>query len=288
MDRIDLHCHTTCSDGTDSPSELVRKAKELGLRAVAVTDHDTFRGHMEGYLACLRLQMEFVPGVELSSVHMREHIHLLAYYADEHGRSLRELLGRAVYEREHRNEQMVQRMHDAGYPIDMDALREEFPGQSILGRPHIAEFLMRRGYVKSIREGVVSLMGKDGPFHVPRYHVPLLDYIRAVREAGGVPVIAHLYQYRMTDDERRQMIRDAKDAGLLGLEGMYSTYDKDQQETVFAFAKEFGLICTGGSDYHGAAKPGICLGTGMGDLKVPYKLLEDLKEAAAKGGINCE
>ena len=282
MDRIDLHCHTTSSDGTDSPRELVRKAKEIGLRAVAITDHDTFRGHAEGLAAGAEFGVECVPGVELSSLHMGEHIHLLAYYADEGSKSLRELMDRAVYERSHRNEKMVQLLHKAGYPIDMEIIRRRFPGQTMIGRPHISEILMEKGFVKSVREGVMTLMGKGGPFYVPRYHVPLLDYVRAVREAGGVPVIAHLYQYRMTDDERRQMIREAADAGLLGLEGMYSTYDKDQQENVFAFAKEFGLICTGGSDYHGAGKPGIHLGTGMGDLRVPYEMLERLKETAKK------
>ena len=175
---------------------------------------------------------------------------------------------------------MVQLRQKAGYPIDLDLVRQRFPGQTMIGRPHIAEILLEKGFVNSVREGVVSLMGKGAPFHVPRYHVPLLDYIRAVREAGGVPVIAHLYQYRMTDEQRRQMIAEATDAGLLGLEGMYTTYDKDQQETVFAFAKEFGLICTGGSDYHGRNKPGIQLGSGMGDLKVPYEMLERLRETA--------
>ena len=282
MDRIDLHCHTTSSDGTDSPRELMRRAKEIGLRAAAITDHDTFRGHSEGAEAAAEFGVEFVPGVELSSLYNGEHIHLLAYYADENSKPLRELMDRAVYERTHRNEKMVELLQKAGYPIDMDIVRQRFPGQTMIGRPHISEILMEKGFVNSVREGVVTLMGKGGPFHVPRYHVPLLDYTRAVREAGGVPVIAHLYQYRMTDDERRQMIREAKDAGLLGLEGLYSTYDKDQQETVFAFAKEFGLICTGGSDYHGENKPGIHLGTGMGDLAVPYEMLERLKETAKK------
>ena len=279
MDRIDLHCHTTCSDGTDSPKELVRRAKEIGLRAVAITDHDTFRGHLDGMIAGIEYGVEFVPGVELSSMFMGEHIHLLAYYADEHSRPLCELMERAVYERAARNETMIKRLHDAGYPIDAEIVHNRFPGQTMIGRPHISEILMEKGYVNSVREGVVTLMGKGGPFYVPRYHVPLLDYVRAVRQSGGVPVIAHLYQYRMTDEQRRQMIREATDAGLLGLEGMYSTYDEDQQERVFAFAKEFGLICTGGSDYHGAGKPGISLGSGTGDLAVPYAMLEQLKQA---------
>ena len=279
MDRIDLHCHTTCSDGTDSPKELVRRAKEIGLRAVAITDHDTFRGHLDGMIAGIEYGVEFVPGVELSSMFMGEHIHLLAYYADEHSRPLCELMERAVYERAARNETMIKRLHDAGYPIDAEIVHNRFPGQTMIGRPHISEILMEKGYVNSVREGVVTLMGKGGPFYVPRYHVPLLDYVRAVRQSGGVPVIAHLYQYRMTDEQRRQMIREATDAGLLGLEGMYSTYDEDQQERVFAFAKEFGLICTGGSDYHGAGKAGISLGSGTGDLAVPYAMLEQLKQA---------
>ena len=277
---VDLHCHTTCSDGSDSPRELVKKAKELGLAAVATTDHDTFDAHDEALAAGREFGIEVVPGVELSSVHMGKHIHLLAYYCDTSNTALTKLMARAVVERVARNRAMVKRMHDAGYPVDWETVTAMYPGQVMIGRPHVAQLLMDRGVIRSIREGVETLMGKGGPFYVERYHVPLMDYIRAVREAGGVPVIAHLFQYRFPDDQLRQMVRDAVDAGLLGLEAMYSTYTPEQEDLVFDLTREFHLIATGGSDYHGTSKPHIALGTGAGTLAVPYELLEGLKETA--------
>lgn len=276
-DRIDLHVHTLNSDGSDTATAVVEKAAKLGLRAIAITDHDTFAGVDEAMAAGRRLGVEVVPGVELSSMHAGEHIHLLGYYADRNAPALTELMALAVRERVQRNEKMVNLLHNAGYPIDMDEMRREYPGQVMLGRPHVSAILMKKGVVPDIRTGVVDLMGKGRPFYVERYHIPLMDYIRAVRKAGGLPVIAHLYQYRFTAEQLRDMVAEAAEAGCVGLEGMYSTYTPEQQETVFSLAQEFGLVCTGGSDYHGTRKPHISLGTGTGDLNVPYALLERLK-----------
>ena len=284
-DRIDLHVHTLNSDGSDTSTAVVRKAAQLGLRAIAITDHDTFAGIDEATAAGERLGVEVVPGVELSTLHEGEHVHLLAYYADPNAPALTELMALAVRERVQRNEKMVNLLHDAGYPIDMDEMRREYPGQVMLGRPHVAAILMKKGVVPDIRTGVVELMGKGKPFYVERYHIPLTNYIRAVRAAGGLPVIAHLYQYRFTEQQRRSMVEQAAQAGCVGLEGMYSTYTAEQQKTVFALAEEFGLVCTGGSDYHGTRKPHIALGTGMGDLSVPYALLEQLKARRDTPGI---
>lgn len=278
MDRIDLHAHTLKSDGSDSPTALVEKAARIGLRAIAVTDHDTFAGIDEATEAGQRLGIEVVPGVELSTMHDGEHVHLLAYYADRNSPALTELMDRAVQERVRRNERMVQRLHDAGYPINMDEMRREYPEQVMLGRPHVAAILLKKGVVPDIRTGVVELMGKGKPFYVERYHIPLTDYVRAVRKAGGLPVIAHLFQYRYTEPRRRAMVAAAVEAGCVGLEGMYSTYTPEQQKWVFDTAESFGLICTGGSDYHGTRKVHIELGIGMGGLAVPYSLLEDLKK----------
>ena len=269
------------SDGSDAPAAVVRKAFGMGLRAIAITDHDTFTGLDEATEEGKRLGVEVVPGVELSTMFDGEHVHLLAYYMDRTCPELLDLMKLAVRERIRRNERMVQLLHDAGYPIDMEEMHREYPGQVMLGRPHVAAILMKKGVVKDIRTGVVNLMGKGKPFYVERYHIPLTDYIRAVRKAGGMPVIAHLYQYRYTEPQRRAMVAAAAEAGCIGLEGMYSTYTPEQQQAVFDLAAEHGLICTGGSDYHGTRKPHISLGTGMGDLNVPYKLLEDLKSLSA-------
>ena len=279
---IDLHCHTTCSDGSDSPWDLVEKAKGIGLSAVAITDHDIFRGYSEARAAGTEYGMEIVPGVELSSMYSGKHIHLLAYYADPQNKALCALMDRAVRERIRRNKSMVKRLEKAGYPVNWRELSERNAGNFMLGRPHVAEILMEKGIISSIQEGVEKLMGKGGPFFVERYHIPLLDYVRAVREAHGVPVIAHLYQYRMDTETLRQMIAECADAGLMGLEGLYSTYTPEQEAEVRALAEEFGLIRTGGSDYHGTRKPKIHLGTGLGNLAVPDEMLEQLKEAAKK------
>lgn len=279
---IDLHCHTTCSDGTDSPWDLVEKAKAIGLSAVAITDHDIFRGYSEARAAGTEYGVEVVPGVELSSLYNGKHIHLLAYYADPQNEALNELMDRAVRERIRRNKAMVRKMEQAGYPVSWEELSTRNAGNAMMGRPHVAEILMEKGVIASIREGVEQLMGRGGPFFVERYHIPLLDYVKAVREAHGIPVIAHLYQYRMEPDALRQMIAECVDAGLMGLEGMYSTYTPEQEAEVQRLAEEFHLIRTGGSDYHGTRKPHISLGTGMGNLCVPEAFLEDLKSKRDK------
>ena len=209
------------SDGSDAPAAVVRKAFGMGLRAIAITDHDTFTGLDEATEEGKRLGVEVVPGVELSTMFDGEHVHLLAYYMDRTCPELLDLMKLAVRERIRRNERMVQLLHDAGYPIDMEEMHREYPGQVMLGRPHVAAILMKKGVVKDIRTGVVNLMGKGKPFYVERYHIPLTDYIRAVRKAGGMPVIAHLYQYRYTEPQRRAMVAAAAEAGCLGLEGMY-------------------------------------------------------------------
>lgn len=279
---IDLHCHTTCSDGTDSPWDLVERAKNIGLTAVAITDHDIFRGYSEARAAGAEYGVEVVPGVELSSLYHGKHIHLLAYYADPQNEGLNALMDRAVRERIRRNKSMVRKMEQAGYPVSWEELSARNAGNVMMGRPHVAEILMEKGVIASIREGVEKLMGRGGPFFVERYHIPLLDYVKAVREAHGIPVIAHLYQYRMEPEALRQMIAECVDAGLMGLEGMYATYTPEQEAEVKRLAEEFHLIRTGGSDYHGTRKPHISLGTGMGNLCVPEAFLEDLKSKRDK------
>ena len=254
MERIDLHTHTLASDGSDTPAAVVQQAAALGLRAVAVTDHDTFAGLPEALAAGQRCGIEVVPGVELSTVWGGEEVHLLGYFMDTGNAALRALMTRATDERNARNETMVQRLHDAGYPITMDDLHAAFPGQTVLGR------------------------GKA--FYVPRYNIPLEDSIRALRAAGGVPVVAHIFKYRFDDAQRAAMLAAAADAGALGVEVRYTTYTPEQTEIAQALAARFGLAPSGGSDYHGLRKPDIALGSGRGGLRVPYAYLAGLKALA--------
>ena len=238
MERIDLHTHTLASDGSDTPAAVVQQAAALGLRAVAVTDHDTFAGLPEA------------------------------------------LAAGATDERNARNETMVQRLHDAGYPITMDDLHAAFPGQTVLGRPHIAALLVQRGCIPSVSDGMRGLLGRGKAFYVPRYNIPLEDSIRALRAAGGVPVVAHIFKYRFDDAQRTAMLAAAADAGALGVEVRYTTYTPEQTEIAQALAARFGLAPSGGSDYHGLRKPDIALGSGRGGLRVPYAYLAGLKALA--------
>lgn len=277
-DWIDLHVHTLASDGSDTPADVVRMAAELGLRAVAVTDHDTFAGLPEAIEAGARYGVEVVPGVELSTIYDGVEVHVLGYYMDAGHPRLRAMMARATAERNARNETMVQRLHDAGYPVTMDALHAEFPGQTMLGRPHISEYLMRRGYVASVQDGMKNLLGRGKPFYVARYNIPLEESVETLRAAGGLPVVAHLFKYRYTPEQLTAMVDAAAAAGAVGLEAMYTNYTPEQEQAVRVLAAERGLLCTGGTDYHGARKPDIALGRGFGNLRVPYALLEGLKE----------
>ena len=277
-DWIDLHVHTLASDGSDTPVDVVRMAAELGLRAVAVTDHDTFAGLPEAIEAGARYGVEVVPGVELSTIYDGVEVHVLGYYMDAGHPRLRAMMARATAERNARNETMVQRLHDAGYPVTMDALHAEFPGQTMLGRPHISEYLMRRGYVASVQDGMKNLLGRGKPFYVARYNIPLEESVETLRAAGGLPVVAHLFKYRYTPEQLTAMVDAAAAAGAVGLEAMYTNYTPAQEQAVRVLAAERGLLCTGGTDYHGARKPDIALGRGFGNLRVPYALLEKLKE----------
>ena len=258
----------------------MQQAAALGLRAVAVTDHDTFAGLPEALAAGQRCGIEVVPGVELSTVWGGEEVHLLGYFMDTGNAALRALMTRATDERNARNETMVQRLHDAGYPITMDDLHAAFPGQTVLGRPHIAALLVQRGCIASVPDGMRGLLGRGKAFYVPRYNIPLADSIRALRAAGGVPVVAHIFKYRFDDAQRAAMLAAAADAGALGVEVRYTTYTPEQTEIAQALAARFGLAPSGGSDYHGLRKPDIALGSGRGGLRVPYAYLAGLKALA--------
>lgn len=280
-DWIDLHVHTLASDGSDAPAAVVRKAAALGLRAIAITDHDTFVGLPEAMEAGRRYGVEVVPGVELSTVYDGVEVHVLGYCMDETQPRLRAMMARATAERSARNETMVRRLHDAGYPITMEALHAAFPGQTMLGRPHIAEYLMRRGCVASVQDGMRNLLGRGKPFYVARYNIPLEESVETLRAAGGLPVVAHLFKYRYTPEQLAAMVDAAAAAGAVGLEAMYTNYTPEQEQAARAMAAERGLLCTGGTDYHGARKPDIALGAGFGSLRVPYALLAALKAATA-------
>ena len=276
MREIDLHVHTTASDGTCTPTEAVRRASALGLRAIAITDHDNVSGHAEALSAGLDLGIEVVPGIEVSAKYDVS-IHILGYYIE----NLIPILANIVNDRDQRNEQIAARMAADGLPVDYQAMKKRFG--NVIGRPHFGRILVELGLAESVSDAFARFMSRGKPYFVPRRSVDLDTAVEAVLASGGVPVLAHPFQYKMKDAELRELIKRCMDHGLRGMECRYSGYDAEQVRYLEKLAGEYSLLKTGGSDFHGDNKPHIGLGTGIfGELNVPYAWLEPLKEAAEK------
>ncbi|MBQ9686058.1 MAG: PHP domain-containing protein [Oscillospiraceae bacterium] len=280
MSRIDLHVHTTGSDGTFTPREAVALGVERGLKAMAITDHDTVVGHAEAIAAAQELGMELVPGIEISTKYGGA-VHVLGYYIDAASESLRPVLDWIVEDRDRRNSKMVELMRADGFDVTYEGMKQRFG--EVIGRPHFAELFVEYGLAKDVNDGFARFVEKGQKYYVPRTIMPIDQAVEIIVSAGGVPVLAHPFQYRKNDEELRDLITHCMDHGLRGIECRYTRYDADQVRYLEGLADEYGLIKTGGSDFHGQNKPHNHLGTGWdGELNVPYEWLEKLKEEAKK------
>lgn len=273
MKYVDLHLHTTASDGSLSPAEVVAMAKQAGYAAIAVTDHDNTGGLPEAAAAGARLGVEVVPGIELSTEYAGLEVHILGYFIDPGAESLSDLLETALLHREERNARICQVLQAAGVDVTMEELREAFPG-AVLGRPHIGQVMVKKGYVSDVKQAFREYLGKGARCYVPKVNMPMERAVRRISDAGGLPVLAHPYQYELGDAALRTLIETAKSYGVVGMECVYSKYDEAQTAALLALCGEYGLAPTGGSDFHGASKPNISVGT----TKAPYAYLEGLKE----------
>lgn len=275
--HVDLHIHTTASDGTDSPAQVVQKARNLNLAAIAVTDHDSVSGVFEAQKAGAALGVEVIAGIEISTDYHGDEIHVVGLFIDPDSPALRPVLDWAVNERIARNEKIVAALAADGFQISMEALRAANPG-SVLGRPHMAEMLMKKGYVTSVKEAFDKYLGEGRPYYRGRALMAMEQAISIVLAAGGVPVLAHPLQYGYDEAGREALISSARGAGCRALEAYYSEHSPAQQSLMLETAARHGLAVSGGSDYHGARKPHIRLGSGIeNSLCVPYDLLEALK-----------
>lgn len=277
MKYVDLHIHTTASDGSFTPAEVVELAARAGYAAVAVTDHDNTGGLPEAAAAGARLGVEIVPGIELSTEYAGGEVHILGYFIDPEADSLSDLLETALLHREERNTRICAVLRAAGVDVTMEELREKFPG-AVLGRPHIGQVMAEKGYVADVKQAFRDYLGRGARCYVPKVNMPMERAIDRILRAGGLPVLAHPYQYELGDAGLRTLIETAMDYGIIGLECVYSKYDAAQSAALLALAKEYALLPTGGSDFHGASKPNISIGT----TKAPYGYLEALKEKAGK------
>ncbi len=274
MREIDLHIHTTASDGTCRPREVVRLAAEKGLRAIAITDHDTILGHGEALSAGLDYGVEVVPGIEVSTKYGVS-VHILGYYLE----NLIPLLADVIDDRDRRNEKIAALMAADGLPVSYQNMKERFG--EVIGRPHFGRILVELGLAENMNDAFARFVDRGQRYYVPRTIIPIETSVEAIVESGGVPVLAHPFQYKKNDRELRELIELCMDHGLRGMECRYSGYDEEQVAYLEGLADEYGLIRTGGSDFHGDNKPHIRLGTGIdNELDVPYAWLEELKKAA--------
>ena len=275
--RIDLHLHTTASDGSFSPSEAVALAAKEGLRAIAITDHDTADGLGEAAAAAKQMGVELIPGIELSVDYKGKGIHILGYFIDTENESLRALLDWVICERERRNALIAEAMRADGIDVSIASLHEKHP-DSVIGRPHFAAELVAAGKVESVKEGFDKYLSPGGRYYRKREYIPMDMAFDALRRCGAKAVFAHPLQYRFSREELLELTALLKEKGIVGMECIYSVYSGEDTRYLEAMAADFGLCVTGGSDFHGAGKPHISIGKGCGDMKVDYELLEKLKE----------
>ena len=274
---IDLHVHTTASDGTLSPRETAALDRKLGLAAIAVTDHDTAAGVDQALAAGAELGVEVVPGIELAAEYEGRSVHILGYFIDPSAPGLRQALDRLVRERERRNEKIVAALAADGFDISMDRLRGACP-DAVLGRPHIAAWLARQGRAASVEDAFHRYLDRGRPYYRAREHMPLRQATGAIRAAGGLASAAHPLQYGFAPEALERFLLAAREAGCQALEACYSKYSPAEQQTLRRTADRLGLAVSGGSDFHGDRKPDIRMGSGIGGgLRVPYAVLEGLR-----------
>jgi 3',5'-nucleoside bisphosphate phosphatase len=277
---IDLHAHTTHSDGSASPKELIERANAKGARSIAVTDHDTVDAFAEARAAADRFGVEFIPGIEISADFSPGTMHILGYLIDGEAPPLKEQLAMLKNAREKRNPEIARRLEGLGFDISYEEVAQ-LAGNNVVGRPHFASVLVKKGYVRSIQEAFDRLLKKGAPAYVEKARLSPRDAIEVIHGAGGVAVLAHPYQLKLSSYEAAdELVAELAALGLDGIEAIYSRHSPDQRSRYSEIALRHDLLITGGSDYHGSYKPDIDLVTGLGDLEVPYALLEALKARA--------
>ena len=272
MDKIDMHVHTTASDGTMRPEHVVSLAAMQGLKAIAITDHDTMDGIEEAGKAGELMGVTIIPGIELSTDYQGKEVHVLGYFLDENAPVIKEYQQWAQEKRQERNEKIVERLRKKGFEITMEQLKEANP-DAVIGRPHIARRLMELGAVSSVSEAFRRYLAEGRSCYVPRERIGFVDAARLIKKAGGVAVLAHPLQYGYNKSQLEELVKAAAQAGFSGMEIYYTGYTQADQKKLFDLAEKYTLLPTGGSDFHGDNKPGVQLGTGDGNLSVPAYFL---------------
>jgi len=280
MSRIDLHLHTTYSDGSLPPTEVLGLAQKAGVSALAITDHDIVDGIPEAIEAGAHLGIEVIPGIEISSRYGESELHMLGYFLDWKDSSLSSRLVQLRASRHRRNPRIIEKLNELGLDLTYEEVKA-LAGTGSIGRPHIARVLMAKGYVRSAKEAFDRYLAEGAAAYVPRDLPEPAEAIAWIRTARGIPVLAHPTWVKESAEGLFGLCDKLKAEGLGGIEVHYSTHKPQQTSQFLEIARRLDLLVTGGSDFHGLTKPDIEVGVGRGNLKVPEKLLEPLKKAAS-------
>ncbi len=291
---IDLHTHSNKSDGSMNPADLVDYAVKKRLSAIALTDHDTIDGLDEALSRAKELSelrkasggkdgadIEVIPGIEFSTEYEKKDVHILGLYIDYNVPAFRERLRRFVDSRINRNIKMCDKLREeAGMDITWEKLQEEFP-DAVITRAHYARYMLSHGYIKTLSEAFERYIGDDCKYFIPREKVTPVQAVKLILDVGGIPILAHPTLYHLGEEKLDKLTSELKNAGLAGIEAIYSTYDAQDEQQIRRLAEKYDLCISGGSDFHGACKPGLELGTGYGKLYVPEEILVNLKKDCA-------
>ena len=277
---IDLHTHSTVSDGSEEPERIVELAHEVGCSAVALTDHDSLDGLGRARARADELGIRLVPGCEVSCVPIATGgVHVLVYFVDDPASPLGSELDRLRDDRRTRNLALVERLHELGVQVTFAMAAAHAGTEAGVGRPHFAQAMVDVGAVGSVDEAFTRYLSNGGLAYVPKGRLTVADVCRLARDSGGVAVLAHPTTVGLEGDALAGAVREMAEAGLGGLEAVYGRYSPQTRTALGNLARRFGLVPTGGSDFHGATKPDLFVGTGTGDLKVPDRVLDQLASA---------
>lgn len=275
---IDLHVHTTMSDGTFSPEDVVALALQKKLRAIAITDHDTVAGVLRARSEGERLGLEVVPGVEISTQWPQGILHILGYFIHTGQPALLEALDTLRADRRNRVSEIVDRLNHHSVAITAEEVIDEAVG-GVPGRPHVASLLVRKGHVHTVQEAFDRFLGKGAPAYVPKRKLPPEQALHVIARAGGLAVLAHPYSLYESDPRRLEgMVRELMENGLQGMEVYCPKHTPKQTEQFLALTRKLDLAVTGGTDFHGEIKPDIELGRLPSEQTIPYSLLERLRQ----------
>lgn len=278
---IDLHTHSTNSDGSFSPSELVDEAIKQNISALAITDHDTTDGLEEAIQYAKDKNIRIIPGVELSTAYGSIDIHIIGLFIDYTSTTFQSHLADIIQARTKRNIAMCKKFEEHGIFFTLEDLKKENPN-AVLTRAHYATYLYKHGHTKSIKEAFERYVGDHASCYIPRKHISAIEGIRIILEAGGIPILAHPILYPLSHPNLNCLVKELTDAGLVGIETTYSTYATGDTARTKKLAKKYNLLESGGSDFHGEFKPNIKLGVGRGNLFVPSSFLDTFETYITK------